>query len=247
MITNSKALPPRWGEKSRWQVAKDRVSRWLAGKLFPPSETEYYDFDHLDEQYAAEEERKRRLYPIRWSVEKVWEWVSRWPRVENLSYWVRSRVWRRDHLLDLREAERSLPEGYRWGALDPCAAMELAMFACLLRYWEHGDPVSGGPLTDPAGWYPDASTEDVEAEAVRSGSQVWQYRECRDLVQWWRRGRFEEKRAQSELYERYKRTAKTDPDYEQVTRAWLDGEHALDVRATEMRVRLARLCPYLWA
>lgn len=246
MSTFTKELPPI-PPPSKWSEAKYRVGAWLKKRLFPPPARPYYDLDTLWEDAAADERHDREHYPVRFRLEKAWEAASRWPRLEHAWYWVRTHTYNRYHILDLRKAEPEDPEGYRWGYLDPCHAIDLAMFLCLRHYWEHGNPVGGGPLPDPATWHPDATPEEVEQEATRVGSQLWQYRECRDLMLWWTSERFAERQVQEARYELRQNWPKDHPEYDRVMREWADGETAMEDRATQMRVRLARLAPYLWS
>ncbi len=179
-------------------------------------------------------------FPVRNALKKMWGWLAHW-LIEKAWYWTRTHTYNRYHLLDLRAAEPENSEGYRWGYLDPCSKMELAMFLCLREYIRHGNPM-GGVLTDPATW-DSISTEELE----RVGGQKWAYDETMALWSWWVRDRFVERDEQMARWRRWRESSKDAPDHEELKQSWLDSEHAEDVRKEEMLVRLARLCPHLWS
>lgn len=57
----------------------------------------------------------KEKYPVRYFLNEARKWLSSWPRVSDIFYWIRTHTKDRYHILNLKEAEPENKDGYRWG------------------------------------------------------------------------------------------------------------------------------------
>lgn len=193
------------------------------------------DFDPFTKGYTWEdwEAEVRAKHPVRWFFSEA---VPRWLRRSVLAPAVRVKDWvtfslfRRYHLLDIRTAD------YRRGYLDPCEQLRLACWACLVSYVEECEP------RDPADW---ATPEDLKDPAI--AAQKAQHDELMALYGWWKHGRLQEEREETEAFALVKRSeAFGRQTYEAMSRAWSDVRRANEEAAERRLVRLVELRHHLW-
>ena len=74
--------------------------------------------------------------------------MSRWPRVSDIFYWIRTHTKDRYHILNLKEAEPENRDGYRWGWLDRSEVLLISSFLVLRMFVEQEGKSPGfGDLT----------------------------------------------------------------------------------------------------
>lgn len=225
--------------KFSWYGFKYEVGGWLRKRLFPPSQRTEWDLDDMVKQWEEEERWQRQNYPVRFHIEKAWEFVSRWPRTEHALYWLRTHTYNRYHILDLSKAEPENPDGYRWGWIDRDRLLLLACFKVLRDFVEQEKP---WPVADYL----------AEVEAKGNGEveglrrQQANYEETMALYRWWTEWRFAEyaewESQRDAAYEAYKK----EPESEALRQAWLDLEEKEHTRDDEMLRRLLAIRHYLW-
>lgn len=228
---------------SRWFDFKYDAGKWLSQRLFPPSRRAFYewtDIDTMQREWDEDERWQRQNFPVRFWIERVWEFVSRWPRVSNVLYWLRTHTYNRYHILDLRDAEPENPHGYRWGWIDRCQGIVLANFLVLREFVKQEKP-----------WDCSKAIARAEEEGDPNGElpclrhQQKSYEECMALYRWWTADRF----AEYELFEAAEEAAREaydrDDSEEQRDLYWLAAT-AQDDREGEMLRRLIDLRGYLW-
>lgn len=198
----------------------------------------------------------RGRYPIRWAIHQVLGELSiHYGYLERAGYWLKSHTTQRRHLLDLAEvlqdvpvrylyrhrlldlsqAEREMPEGYRYGYIDPCRIIFLASFLALRMFVEREQP------RDPRECF---TREELENEPGKSEKE--QYDEIMALYCWWREGRRRDWEESNRLYMLTRQLSRQSPLYRQVSDAWRDHDHRMEVQEHEMLKRLIEVQPYLW-
>lgn len=205
---------------------------FLPSRLLSP-ETDEYTWEDWETEVKAK-------HPIKWQLQKFVDWLSRWPRLSNAWYWLRTHTYNRYHLLDLRDSEPENREGYRWGWVDRCSAITLANFLILRQFVEQEKP-----------WSCADRIKKLEAEGDPSGeltllrAQQADYDECMTLYRWWIKDRFAEYEAFDRDEERARERYKADSS-EDNRKAWFCAAEARSAREQEMLHRLISIRQYLW-
>lgn len=188
--------------------------------------TKAYTWEDWDEEVS-------RAYPVRWFITQTVPELLRPIRraARRLRSWLKYGVLRRYHKLDLRTPE------YRYGYLDPCEALRLACWACLVSYVEEHSP------SDPTEGIPASRRSDPD---VAERKRV--YDELMALYHWWKEGRHEEEREEEVAREAMEMavTAGDEPQYSEAKRRWLSMHERHERRAEERLRRLVELRAHLW-
>lgn len=161
------------------------------------------------------------------------------------AYWLRSHTFTRYHVVDGRTPE------YRWGWIDRDNLMFNACFNILVDFVENEDPAVGfRGLGDYA--YEGMGEDARESIMV----QVRREREVREIYQWWKVDRWEERRACSRMMQDLpEENFDVDESGAWVTgaryrspefKAWCDEANRLDAKDEEMLDRLMKVRQALW-
>jgi len=114
--------------RSKWFLDKPK---FLPSRLFPNTPDEYTWEDWGEEA--------KKAHPFRYFVQETLPHVVTvyvvMP-VEEFFYWLRSKTYKRYHLLDIR----SEANGYKWGYCDPAGAMLYANFTILNKFMKYDYP-----------------------------------------------------------------------------------------------------------
>jgi hypothetical protein len=151
------------------------------------------DFSDTDEPtwedfYA----RLKQDYPVRFFLSSTlpdtllyaWRRTLGW-KLRDGWYWLKSRVWRKDHIIDLRQPGKDQLEAdyYRWGWLETDTKMLFALFTLLDEFMKNGLPLY---LPTPEQAEKDDG-KDYEHAGMKKQREV-----CFELLtihEWWKRGR----------------------------------------------------------
>lgn len=169
---------------------------------------------------------------------RAWGW--------KLLYWLRSHTFTRYHIVDCRTPE------YRWGWIDRDNLMYNACFNILIDFVENEDPTVGLRTMEN---YEYEGMDDFARQAIEL--QLKDEREVRELYDWWKHGRAEEREMCSSLLVDVdtsfdKMFAKRDTGHEFVGtddprwRIWSAEHDRLEKKDEEMLQRLINIRGRLW-
>ena len=114
----------------------------------------------------------KRLTKNHWFNKKRWyHRINRWFRRLEPVYWIKSVLIEKHHLIDLRGMDH-----YKWGYIDECERMKLAMWKCLVDYVELEAPF------EVIDWDDGEVTQSIG-------------KEIKDLYRWWKWDRTAESKA----------------------------------------------------
>ena len=206
----------------------------MASKLFLDEGEECKDT--WEEYYRVCKEK----YPVRYFLNEARKWLSRWPRVSDVFYWIRTHTKDKYHILNLKEAEPENKEGYKWGWIDRTNALPLAAFLVLRKLVEEERPWN---CSERIKKLEEEGDENGELTALRE--QQKDYEEIMSLYNWWVKDRFEEnEQFEKNLNDCYN-TWKKDPT-EENKQKWFDAEGARNKREEEQLIRLVKIRNCLW-
>lgn len=182
----------------------------------------------------------KELYPVRYTLHETVKWLSRWPRIRDAFYWLRTHTYNRYHILNLKEAEPENKDGYKWGWIDRTNALPLAAFLVLRKFVEEEHP-----------WNCSDYIKKLEVDGDEYGElpnlreQQKDYEEITSLYNWWTKERLEENQQfEKNLNDSYD-TYKKDPT-EDNKQKWFDAENARNKREEEQLIRLVKIRNCLW-
>lgn len=220
-----------------WQRHVALPSPQDLGRLWTGGLPSRQDVDDPD-VYTWEDWEKEveKDFPLRWKIDQVLTEIGiLGKQIGRAGYWLRCHTYDRRHLLDLSQAEAGIPDGYRWGYLDPCRIMLLASFLALRIYVEKDRP------HDPATvWTPDELAEDHLKERKAA------YDEAMFLCRWWTVDRLNDEAEATRLSNYAHSLPPKSPEREQAMTAWLTYYRAVEQRPHEMLMRLAKIQETLW-
>jgi len=177
---------------------------------------------------------------IRYFLNEARKWLSRWPRVSDTFYWIRTHTKDRYHVLNLKEAGPENKEGYRWGWIDRSEMLSLATFLVLRKFVEEERPLN---CSERIKELEEEGDEYGELPTLRE--QQKDYEEIMSLYNWWVKDRFEEYKVfEDKLEEAYKKYKETSDDKDRDV--WFDAEAAKAKREEEMLIRLVKIRNHLW-
>jgi hypothetical protein len=169
------------------------------------------------------------------------KWLSRWPRISDAFYWIRTHTKDRYHILNLKKAEPEDKEwGYKWGWIDRSEALPLAAFLVLRKFVEEERP-----------WNCSERIKKLEEEGDENGElptlreQQKDYEEIMSLYNWWVKGRLEENQQFEKNLIDYHNAWRKEPTEENKQR-WFDAENARSKREEEQLIRLVKIRNCLW-
>ena len=196
--------------------------------------------DTWEEYYRVCKEK----YPVRYFLNEARKWLSEWPRVSDVFYWIRTHTKDRYHILNLKEAEPENKEGYKWGWLDRNEVLLISSFLVLRMFVEQEGKNPGfGDLTALIKEAEESEALHDQLDALRA--QQKDYEEIMLLYNWWVKDRFEEYKVfEDKLEEAYKKYKETRDDKDRDV--WFDAEGAKAKREEEMLIRLVKIRLSLW-
>ena len=203
----------------------------LQSSLLTPNAT-----DTWEEYYK----KCRELHPIKWKLSETIKYFTRWPRVKDAFYWLRTHTYNRYHMLNLKEAEPENKDGYKWGWIDRTNALPLAAFLVLRKFVEEERP-----------WNCSECIKKLEVDGDESGellhlyNQQKDYEEIMSLYNWWVKDRLEENERFEKNITDYYNAWKKDPT-EDNKQKWFDAENARNKREEEQLIRLVKIRNCLW-
>ena len=198
-------------------------------------------FDKFEEGYCWEdyEAEMKEQYPFKYFLNytfSTWFSVHIIMVISNWWYWVKSFLFRRDHLLDLRQPKDNEFWGYRWGYLDPCQKVLLANFSILVDY------VENEKVYNPADHY---SEEELQNDpAVKT--QYEDYLEVLALYKYWTEGAKESADNSTALYKKMNEQEDKEKN-EEIREVWLEAHKKCDEDEQEALVRLIKIRKGLWS
>lgn len=179
------------------------------------------------------EAEMRSKHPVRWLLTESLPRAARRIayRIGSAWHWVADRTVRRNHLVDLRRA------GGGYGYVEPCDALRLACWACLVSYVEDSQPF------DPADRF---TPEDLAHPAVAGQKAV--YDEVMSLYRWWTVGRLEDIRLERSRYADVESAAERldEQAYGAAVDGWLSVRESNEERDEANLRRLVELRRHLW-
>jgi len=196
--------------------------------------------DTWEEYYRVCKEK----YPVRYFLNEARKWLSRWPRVSDIFYWIRTHTKDRYHILNLKEAEPENRDGYRWGWLDRSEVLLISSFLVLRMFVEQEGKSPGfGDLTALIKEAEESEALHDQLDTLRA--QQKDYEEVMFLYNWWVKDRFEEYKVfEDKLEEAYKKYKETRDDKDRDV--WFAAEAAKAKREEEMLIRLVKIRNHLW-
>ena len=203
----------------------------LQSSLLTPNAT-----DTWEEYYK----KCRELHPIKWKLSETIKYFTRWPRVKDAFYWLRTHTYNRYHILDLRDAEPENKDGYKWGWIDRTNALPLAAFLVLRKFVEEERP-----------WNCSECIKKLEVDGDENGellhlyNQQKDYEEIMSLYNWWVKDRLEENERFEKNINDYYDDWKKDPT-EDNKQKWFHAEDARNRREEEQLIRLVKIRNCLW-
>lgn len=197
-------------------------------------------FDPFEKGYCWEDYNKyvKNNYPIRYFLNdtfSLWFSVKIKRPISNFFYWISSFLIKKDHLLDLRQPEKT-GNFYRWGYLNPCDKILFGCFNALVDYIEKGQP------QNPSKWIKE-ETNDMEKEMLKQ--QYEEYKEAKTLYYYWVTNRKYKMDNYMRLYKNMKNAHKEE-EYRKLKKIWLDSGAKFEQEEQEMLQRLIKIRRGLW-
>lgn len=187
--------------------------------------------------------KAKKLHPYKYflfqTVKSIVHLFTKWPRIADVWYYIRTHTYNRYHILDLRKAEHENPNGYRWGYSDPLYLLLLANFKILRDFVEQVEPASLEKDINRV-----ISEGDPNKELAILQHQQKSYVECMLLYRWWTVDRFAEYKTFKENRDIAYKTFKSN-ETDENRRNWFLAEEAQWQREQEMLVRLINIRGYL--
>ena len=185
-------------------------------------------------------EECKKLHPIKWRLSETVKYFTRWPRVKDVFYWLRTHTYNRYHILNLKEAEPENKDGYKWGWIDRTNALPLAAFLVLRKFVEEERPWNCSEYIKKL-----EVDGDKNEELPHLYNQQKDYEEIMSLYNWWVKDRLEEneqfEKNLNDCYDAWKK----DPT-EDNKQKWFDAENAQNKREEEQLIRLVKIRNCLW-
>ena len=172
------------------------------------------------------------------------KWLSSWPRLSDIFYWIRTHTKDRYHILNLKGAEPENKDGYKWGWIDRSEVLLISSFLVLRMFVEQEGNSPG--FGDLSALIKEAEeNKDLHEQLDTLRAQQKDYEEIMLLYNWWVKDRFEEYKVfEDKLEEAYKKYKETRSDKDRDV--WFDAEAAKSKREEEMLIRLVRIRNHLW-
>ena len=173
-------------------------------------------------------------------VLKTVKWLSKWPRVEDTFYWVRTHTKDRYHILSLNEAEPENEHGYKWGWIDRSEALALANFLVLRKFVEEERSLDCSEAIKKA-----EEEGDPHGQLPLLRGQQEGHEEIMALYNWWVKDRFEEYKVFDEQ-EKVARDAYRKDGTQENSDKYYEACEAENKREEEMLIRLVKIRKTLW-
>lgn len=202
------------------------------------------------EMYYA---RLKREYPVKFFLSSTlpgallyaWRRAIGW-KLRDAWYWLQSFVWRKDHLLDLRQPGTDQLEAdyYRWGWLDTDHKMLFALFNLLDEFMDGGLPIYF-PSSEEAA-KDDGSEDNYQYAGLKRQREL-----CLEVIaihDWWKHERKREHKLESELCSKWSDAHKARaPETESLWQELRVQTEKNEQQEEEMIARLMKIRRSLWS
>lgn len=168
--------------------------------------------------------------------------------IDNFFYWIKSRVVKKDHLLDLRQPKTNSDDDYKWGYLDCDCKILFACFNVLVEHVKNGNECQFHyGINDIERLKEDINNEKDESIKSSMEQQLASLQELKTIYDYWtdeRKKSLEEKnKALTEWYESSKNKNESNKTYRDYV---LKYNEDFDSKEEEMLIRLIKIRKHLW-
>lgn len=198
------------------------------------------DDDKSTDTWEEYYKKCKEQHPVRYFIYQTVKWLSKWPRVEDAFYWLRTHTKDRYHILSLKEAEPENKDGYKWGWIDRSEALALANFLVLRKFVEEERSLDCSEAVKKA-----EEEGDPHGQLPLLRSQQEGYEEIMALYNWWVKDRFEEYRIFDEQEKAARDTYHKNGTQENSDK-YYEACEAKNKREEEMLIRLVKIRKTLW-
>lgn len=190
----------------------------------------------------------KKQHPVQWFLRHTllyfWFDIKRhtWGRITRFIYWFNEMVWRKQHLLDMRNKTC----GYKFGYVDPPTAIFYSCFNIFEKFCNDEDGLTVLATQALADWSEHCRTPEEMAKWDEHAKKMIEvHKTAKDLHQWWcLGGRQHEHYQVDKLYQNIPK-GRSASRSEAMT-AWVAASDALDVRDNTQLAKLISIKDYLW-
>lgn len=198
-------------------------------------------------------EDARKNYPIRYFLSEtvpMWYRVHIYMNVSHFWYWIKYRLYKKSHLLDLRQPHTNTGDDYRWGRLDEYSQMLYACFNILMNYIKSSRNGYVYSIDDIEYLQKQILNTENEYERHHLEQDLEFFKEVRYLHYYWTVARKRQLKDRDEILSEWSdslETRHTDPEYTKLLWDKLRKiEEETIVKEEEALIRLVKIREKLW-